>query len=78
MGMDKLHGQAGEIEISPAMIDAGVGAYEQWESEHIFDELGGAGLYAARELVISVYRAMAICTGPERLGKPRSLPRPDK
>ncbi len=52
--------QAGaEVEITEEMITAGVGAYEEWEPDHLFPETGSPSPYAIRELALRIYLSMA-------------------
>ena len=60
--------QAGaQIKSTPEMIEAGVGVYEAWEPNHIFDGQGGAADYAKRDLVADIFRVMALarCSNEE-------------
>lgn len=49
---------SGDLEISDAMIAAGVSVYKKWEPEYVHEALWPASDYAIRELVRSVYRQM--------------------
>jgi hypothetical protein len=52
-----------EIEITPEMVEAGLRAYEAWEPEHIFSEVGAAE-YAKRDLVVSIFQVLVGPKGP--------------
>ncbi len=54
-----LNGQVG-VEVTPEMIKAGLGVFDSWEPDHIFDEQGGVAEYAKRELVEALFRTMSL------------------
>lgn len=51
-------GQAGQIDITPRMIQAGIDAYFHWEKHHIFDDLALRSEFAAKEFILRVFQAM--------------------
>lgn len=56
--IDKDQRQAGaseDVQITPEMVEAGVRAYDAWEPEHVFSEVGAAD-YAKRNLVATILR----------------------
>jgi hypothetical protein len=53
--------QAGVIKITPAMIDAGVSAYDQWERDAVIEE--GVSPYSKRDLVRAIFRKMLAARG---------------
>jgi hypothetical protein len=63
--------QAG-VEVTLEMIRAGVGVFDSWEPDHIFDEQGGVAEYAKRELVEALFRIMSLARYPSEREIPKA------
>ncbi len=56
--VDNSKRQAGKIEITPKMIEAGVRVYQKWEPKHVFGDFTPPADYAVEELAKKMFRAM--------------------
>lgn len=56
----KLKNRQVGVGVTSEMIEVGVGVFNSWEPDHIFDKQGGVAEYAKKELVEALFRVMSL------------------